>query len=78
MLINQQKIWKDSGDLKGDYKMNIQETIRGLKNLSMALGVLDKIPQYLIKDAMNNIIPNAVYRLELLQQIEEEQRVPKK
>jgi len=40
--------------------MTPDEVVNSLGNLSMALGVLDKVPQHLIKDALNNVIPQAI------------------
>lgn len=43
---------------------SVEEQINSLKNLSTALGVLDKLPQHLVKDAMNNVIPSVIFALQ--------------
>lgn len=55
--------------------MTPDEVVNSLGNLSMALGVLDKLPQHLIKDALNNVIPSAISLIQDYQKLRESKEV---
>ena len=57
--------------MTNDKIREVEDAVDGLGNLSMAIGTLDKIPEHLKKDAINNLIPKVKKLLQAVKPKEE-------